>query len=102
MQVVRAHPVHGRYDPVEHMIDATVLPAALHGHHVLGIGYHANGGPVPLLAGTDGAGALPLGEILAYGAAVDHLFGLQDGLGEGGRLLFRQGQDMEGQPLGRL
>ena len=87
---------------MEHMIQPVVLPGALHSHHVLGVCHHADNAVIPLGAGAHGAGALPLREILAHGAAVDGRFGLGDGLSKGIRLLLRQGQHIKGQALGRF
>ena len=87
---------------MEHVVEAGVLPGALHGHHVLGVGHHADHRGVPLGILADGAQPLPLGEVLAHGAAVDGGFGADDGVGKGGGLLLRQGEDEEGQPLGGL
>ena len=102
MQVVRPHPVHGGEDPVEDVVLPPVLPGPLHGDDVLGVGHHAHLAAVPLLTGADGAGPLPLGEVLADGTQGDGPFGLQDGLGKGLHLPLRQGEDEEGQPLGGL
>ena len=63
--------VHGGNDPVQHMVQAVVLPAALQRGHVLGVGHHADKGGIPAAAGTDRAGAVALGEVLAEGTAVD-------------------------------
>ena len=85
---------------MEHMVQALVLTGALHGGHVLGVSHHTDGGLVPLGAGTDGAGAVPIRQILADGAAVDSRLGADDRLGEGVGLVIRHGQDIEGQALG--
>ena len=85
---------------MEHMVQPLVLPGALHSSHVLGVGHHADGGLVPLGAGADGAGAVPVRQILADRAAVDRRLGTDNRLGEGVGLIIRHGQDIEGQPLG--
>ena len=100
VQVVRADVVHGGEHPVKNVVQPVVLPAALHGDHVFGIGDHADGGAVPFGAGADGAGAASLGEVLADGTAVDGGFGINDGPGESGGLFFRKGKDVESQALG--
>jgi hypothetical protein len=69
------------------MVAPQIFPAALHGDDVLGVGDHADEVPVPLGAGADGTGAVPLGQVLTDGTAVDAGFGVYNGLGEGGGLL---------------
>ena len=102
MQVVGSHVVHGGDDSVEHVVEPLVLPGALHGYYVLGVGHHADGGGVPPGTGADGAGTLALGQILAHRAAVDGGLGRLDGLRKRCRLVLRHRQHVEGQPLGRL
>ena len=87
---------------MEDVVLSHIFPAALHGYHILGVGHHADGARIPLGAGADGAGAVPLGEVLADGTAVDVGLGVHNGPGEGGGLLFGQGQHIKGQPLGGL
>ena len=58
VQIVRAYVVHGGQHAVKHMVTAAVLPAALDGDHVPGVGHHADGGVVALLVGADGAQAV--------------------------------------------
>ena len=60
-------PFMGGEDPVEDVVLPPVLPGPLHGDDVLGVGHHAHLAAVPLLTGADGAGPLPLGEVLADG-----------------------------------
>ena len=85
---------------MEHMVQSLVLPGALHSGHILGVGHHADGGLVPLGAGTDGAGAVSVCQVLTDRAAVDGRLGADDCLGKGVGLIIRHGQDIEGQPLG--
>ena len=75
-------------------------PGALHSSHVLRVGHHADGGLVPLAAGADGAGAVPVRQFLADRAAVDRRLGTYNRLGEGVGLIIRHGQDIPGRPLG--
>ena len=99
MQIVGAHMVHGGQHAVEHVVAATVLAAALDGDDIPRVGYHADGGVVPLGVGTDGAQPAG-GEILADGTKGDAALGVGDGIGEGLGLLGGQAQDVEGQTLG--
>ena len=87
---------------MEHVVQAVVLPAALHRHHVLGVGHHAQGSSVPLGAGADGAGPLPFSQVLTDGTGVDVGLGVRDSLGEGGGFLLRQRQHIKRQTLGGL
>ena len=87
---------------MEHVVHPLVLPGALHGHHVLGVGHHADDAAVPPGGGADGAGPLPLGQVLAHGAAGDGGLGLEDGVGKGPGRLLRLVQQIEGQALGAL
>ena len=86
---------------MEHMVVAVVLPAALDGHHIPGIGHHADGAAVPSGGGADGAQAAG-GKVLAHGAAGDGALGVQNGVGKLLRFALRQAQHVEGQPLGGL
>ena len=87
---------------MEHMVHSPVLPGALHGHHVLGVGHHAHQGMVPLGGGAQGALPLPVGEVLAHRAAADALFRVQQGGGEVPGGLLGLVQDVKSQPLGAL
>ena len=87
MQVVGPHVVHGGDDPVEHVVEPLVLPGALHGHHVLGVGHHADGGGVPPWDWGRWGRGRPLGQVLAHGQQWMVDLAVQDGLGKGGRLL---------------
>ena len=100
VQVIRPHVVHGGDHPVEHVVEPLVLPGPLHGHHVLRVGHHTDDGGVPLGAGEDGAGAVPLRQMLTHRTAVDGGLGGQNGLGKGGGVLLWEGEDVERQPLG--
>ena len=101
VQVVGPHVVHGGQYAVEHVIAAAVLPAALDGDDIPGVGHHAYRGVVPLLIGAYRAQP-PSGEILAHRAQGDAALGIGNGVGEGLCLLRGQGQYVKGQPLGGL
>ena len=79
------------------MIQAVVLPGALKGLHIAGRLDHADGGAVPLGAGTDGA-ELGLGVVLADAAAVEPGVGVLDGLGQRCRVRVRHTQHLIGHP----
>ena len=89
-QVIRPHVVHRGNYAVENVVQPMVFAGALHGDDVLGVRHHADQGVVPLGAGTEGAGAVPLSEVLADGAAGHRAFGVEDGGGKGLRLLVGQ------------
>ena len=101
VQVVRPHVVHGGDHPVEHVVEPVVLPGALHGHYVLWVGHHTDDGGVPLGAGADGAGAVPLRQILTHRTAVDGGLGLDRmAWAKAAASSSGQGEDVERQPLG--
>ena len=81
------------------MVQAMILPGALDGDQVLGVGDHADGAPVPPGVGADGA-QLPLGEILAHPAGVDGAAGVQNGPGKLLSAVLGQAEHMKSQSLG--
>ena len=100
-QVLAAHPLDRVEQPVQHMVQAAVLPGALDGLDVLRGLDHADGGMVPRLVGADGAD-LPLGVVLAQPAAVEAGVHPLDGRDQLAGLLFRQVHQLVGQAGGGL
>lgn len=96
-ELVGADALHRRDEAVQHVVQTLVFARALEGRDVARRLDHADGGAVARGVRADGA-QLPLREVLADLAAVEHRVRVLNGLREGERLLARHREDLICQP----